>query len=187
MLCCFNTRPLIVKFKQLTSAAQTATSVTHGSATCTRSILIRVSQPTFPGRRFLLDASPTSWLPFGRRLRPASLLLDGRVVREDSSSLCRCLAQQQGFCRVGGGGETEERPGWRGLKAGWGKQGAQPGGKKKGEPYREEQPHAATSNRVRKGAGATRVTSSRSCQWVQRRSCGKVNRTRREFLSALRH
>lgn len=126
---------------------------------------MRFSQPTFPGRRFLLDISSTgaSRWPKAR----VSLAPIGRLcVREDSSALCRRLAQQQqqrGFSRVGGGGITEERPGWRGLKAGWSKQGAQPGYKKrKGSHTGRNSPHEAVGNRVRKGAGATRVTSSRS-------------------------
>lgn len=102
--CCFNTRQVIITFEQLTSAAQAATSATRGSATCTRSSLIRFSRPTFPRRRFPLDVPSTSALPFGRRLESASLLLAAGVCAR-TRPLCAAVWPSSGS---GGSAEWEE-------------------------------------------------------------------------------
>lgn len=130
--------------------------------------------PVDPNSRFPAHF-PGTTLPIGRVINllaslwpkaQVSLSPIGRsCLREDSSSLCRCLAQQQGFCRVGGGGEHRRKAGLKGVKGGvkqtrgsaWLK-------KRKGSHPGRNSPHVAVGNRVRKGAGATRVTSSRSCQ-----------------------
>lgn len=95
--------------------------------------------------------------------------LAGRV-REDSASLCRCLGSSRGPAEWEGGDTAEEKTGLQGLKAGWKTEGDPSGrGKKREGSQREEQPPRSCWEPGTKGAGAGRVTSSRSRQCTR---CG---------------